>query len=81
MTTSLRTWTWVACAMVCTPAFVRAEEAAPPPGEASGLETVVVTGSAISGGVTKLEAYEIYMRGGVGVDATIGRAAWPGVRR
>ena len=25
-------------------------------------------------GVTKLEAYEIYMRGGVGVDATIGRA-------
>ena len=56
MKTSLRTWTWVACAMVCTPAFVRAEEAAPPPGEASGLETVVVTGSAISGGVTKLEA-------------------------
>jgi sulfite reductase beta subunit-like hemoprotein len=25
-------------------------------------------------GVTKLEAYEIYMRGGVGADATIGRA-------
>jgi outer membrane receptor for ferrienterochelin and colicin len=47
---------WIACAMVCTPALARAEEAAPPPAEASGLETVVVTGSAISGGVTKLEA-------------------------
>jgi hypothetical protein len=47
---------WIACAMVCTPVLARAEEAAPPPVEASGLETVVVTGSAISGGVTKLEA-------------------------
>lgn len=44
--------------MVCTPMLARAaEEAAPATTtEASGLETVVVTGSAISGGVTKLEA-------------------------
>lgn len=42
--------------MVCSPAVVTAEEAAPATADASGLETVVVTGSAITGGVTKLEA-------------------------
>lgn len=47
---------WIACAVVCMPTLVGAEEAAPATADASGLETVVVTGSAISGGVTKLEA-------------------------
>jgi hypothetical protein len=47
---------WVACASACAPTLLRAEEAAPATADASGLETVVVTGSAISGGVTKLEA-------------------------
>lgn len=47
---------WIACAMVCTPTLVQAQEAEPATGDPTGLETVVVTGSAISGGVTKLEA-------------------------
>ena len=48
---------WIACATVCAPTLARAaEEATPATAEASGLETVVVTGSAITGGVTKLEA-------------------------
>jgi hypothetical protein len=47
---------WIACAIVCTPALAEAEQAAPATADASGLETVVVTGSAITGGVTKLEA-------------------------
>ena len=46
----------IACAVACLPTLVTAEEAAPATADASGLETVVVTGSAISGGVTKLEA-------------------------
>ena len=49
----------VSIAVVMTPSLSGAQQAAPPAGEerpASGLETVVVTGSAITGGVTKLEA-------------------------
>jgi hypothetical protein len=47
---------WIAFATVCAPVIAPAEEAAPATADATGLETVVVTGSAISGGVTKLEA-------------------------
>jgi hypothetical protein len=47
---------WIAGAIVCTPTLAQAEQAAPATADASGLETVVVTGSAITGGVTKLEA-------------------------
>ncbi|HEY7642224.1 MAG TPA: hypothetical protein VH814_21000, partial [Steroidobacteraceae bacterium] len=44
-------------ATVSTPTLLHAEEAPPPRGEqSSSLETVVVTGSAISSGVKKLEA-------------------------
>lgn len=44
-------------AAVSTPALVQAQQATPPPRDTgSSLETVVVTGSAISGGVKKLEA-------------------------
>jgi hypothetical protein len=49
----------VSIAVVMTPALSGAQETAAPPAEdrpATGLETVVVTGSAITGGVTKLEA-------------------------
>ena len=42
---------WLALVVVCTPTLAAAEEA-----DASGLETVVVTGSAISGGRPELEA-------------------------
>src|SRR5262245_56172913 len=56
MSTNLR----IAAAIVAAlsvPALVHAQQEPPPPREAgSNLETVVVTGSAISGGVTKLEA-------------------------
>ncbi len=49
----------VSIAVAMTPAWSGAQETAPPPAEdrpATGLETVVVTGSAITGGVKKLEA-------------------------
>ena len=42
-------------AAASTPTLLQAQET-PPPRETSSLETVVVTGSAISGGVKKLEA-------------------------
>jgi outer membrane cobalamin receptor len=56
MITSLRVF--VASTLACVPTLIYAQETAPPPTEeaTSGLETVVVTGSAIAGGVTKLEA-------------------------
>ena len=46
-------------AALSTPSLVHAQQAEPPPpprDAGSNLETVVVTGSAISGGVKKLEA-------------------------
>lgn len=43
-------------AAVSTPALVQAQETPPPRDTGSNLETVVVTGSAITGGVKKLEA-------------------------
>lgn len=48
----------VSIAAVMTPALSAAQETTPPAEErpATGLETVVVTGSALTGGVTKLEA-------------------------
>jgi outer membrane receptor protein involved in Fe transport len=57
MSTNLR----IAAAIVAalsTPTLAQAQAPAPPPRDATGsnLETVVVTGSAISGGVKKLEA-------------------------
>ena len=55
MSTSLRTGLAIVVA-VSTPSLIQAQETTPPPREGSALETVVVTGSAISGGVKKLEA-------------------------
>jgi outer membrane receptor protein involved in Fe transport len=57
MSTNLRLGLAILAA-ASTPSLIYAQQTAPPPREDTGssLETVVVTGSAISGGVTKLEA-------------------------
>ena len=57
MSTNLRIAAAIVAA-ISTPCMVQAQQTEPPPPRDAGsnLETVVVTGSAISGGVKKLEA-------------------------